>query len=53
MAYNDWPILVLEEWQDTRATLHMWAQIVGKIRLKLAPLVNHWWNVPLYVQPAG
>ena len=50
---NDWPILILEEWQDTLATLHMWTQIVGKIRMKQAPLVNHWWNVTLYVSARG
>jgi len=48
-----WPALPLEEWQDTYATLHMWTQIVGKIRLALTPLINHWWNVPLYVTPRG
>ncbi len=53
MSNNTWPSLVLEEWQDTLATLHMWTQIVGKIRLKLTPLVNHWWNVPLYVSARG
>jgi hypothetical protein len=49
----NWPDLVLEEWQDTLATLHLWTQIVGKIRLKTTPLVNHWWNVPLYVSARG
>lgn len=44
-----WPALSLEQWKDTYATLHMWTQIVGKIRLALTPLINHWWNVPLYV----
>jgi hypothetical protein len=39
--------------QDTYATLHMWTQIIGKIRMKLTPLVNHWWNVPLYVSSRG
>jgi hypothetical protein len=48
-----WPALSLEAWKDTYATLHMWAQIVGKVRLRLAPLVNHWWNVPLYVTARG
>src|SRR6476646_723869 len=48
-----WPSLPLAEWQDTCATLHMWTQIVGKIRLALTPLVNHWWNVPLYVATHG
>ncbi len=48
-----WPELILEDWQDTLATVHMWTQIVGKIRLELTPLVNHWWNVPLYVSARG
>jgi hypothetical protein len=50
---NNWPELILEEWQDTLATLHMWMQIVGKIRLKQTPLINHWWNAPLYVTARG
>ena len=48
-----WPTLPLEEWKDTCATLHMWTQIVGKIRLAQTPLVNHWWNVTLYVSSRG
>ena len=48
-----WPVLPLASWRDTCATLHMWTQVVGKIRLALTPLVNHWWNVPLYVTPRG
>ncbi len=48
-----WPALPLDSWKDTYATLHMWTQIVGKIRLRLTPLVNHWWNVPLYVTSRG
>ena len=48
-----WPSLPLLEWQDTRDTLHMWTQIVGKTRLALAPMENHWWNVPLYVSARG
>ena len=48
-----WPSLPLDDWKDTYATLHMWTQIVGKVRLKLTPLVNHWWNVPLYVTARG
>ena len=48
-----WPELRLRDWQDTYATLHMWTQIVGKIRLELTPRVNHWWNVPLYLSPRG
>jgi hypothetical protein len=48
-----WPSLPLAEWRDTYATLHMWTQIVGKIRLAQSPLVNHWWNVPLYLDARG
>jgi hypothetical protein len=48
-----WPALPLEAWEPTRATLHMWTQIVGKVRLALSPYVNHWWQVPLYVSPRG
>jgi hypothetical protein len=48
-----WPSLPLEAWQETRATLHMKMQIVGKIRSALTPLINHWWNVPLYVSCRG
>lgn len=48
-----WPALPLESWEDTCRTLHMWTQIVGKVRLALTPLVNHWWNVPLYVSARG
>jgi Family of unknown function (DUF5996) len=48
-----WPALPLDSWRDTCATLHMWTQIVGKVRLRLTPLVNHWWNVPLYVTARG
>ena len=48
-----WPALPYEEWKDTCETLHMYAQVVGKVRLALAPPVNHWWHVPLYVDAAG
>jgi len=48
-----WPALPFRLWKDTYATLHMWTQIVGKIRLALTPLINHWWNVPLYVNARG
>ena len=50
---NCWPSLPLSSWQSTRDTLHMWTQIVGKVRLALTPLINHWWNVPLYVSARG
>jgi hypothetical protein len=48
-----WPPLPLQEWSETRDTLHMWTQIVGKTRLALAPMVNHWWHVALYVSTRG
>jgi hypothetical protein len=48
-----WPELVYGDWQGSCATLHLWTQIVGKIRLTLAPPVNHWWHVPLYVTSRG
>jgi len=50
---SDWPALPLEDWKDTYATLHMYSQIVGKVRLALAPRLNHWWSVPLYVDARG
>jgi hypothetical protein len=50
---ESWPALPLKAWQDTRDTLHMWTQIVGKVRLALTPLINHWWNVPLYISDRG
>lgn len=49
----EWPALPLDEWEPTYRTLHMWTQIVGKVRLTLSPLVNHWWNCALYVTPRG
>ena len=48
-----WPTLRVDDWTATRDTLHMWTQIIGKIRLSRAPLVNHWWQVTLYVSPRG
>jgi hypothetical protein len=48
-----WPALPLAEWEDTYRTLHLWTQIVGKVRLGLTPLVNHFWNVALYVNTRG
>ncbi|HXU37005.1 MAG TPA: DUF5996 family protein [Blastocatellia bacterium] len=48
-----WPELPVKDWQDTYATLHMWTQIVGKIRLAQTPLVNHWWNTTLYLTSRG
>src|ERR1700737_411121 len=48
-----WPARPLAEWKDTYATLHMWTQIVGKIRLALSPPVNHFWGSALYVTARG
>ncbi len=48
-----WPALPVAGWSGTRDTVHMWTQIVGKVRLALAPAENHWWNVPLYVDAVG
>ena len=50
---EDWPALPWASWSDTCATLQLWTQIVGKIRLAQAPMVNHWWQVPLYVTARG
>jgi Family of unknown function (DUF5996) len=50
---DPWPSLPFEAWRDTCATLHMWTQVVGKIRMAHAPAVNHWWHVPLYVTCRG
>jgi uncharacterized protein DUF5996 len=52
-ASNPWPALPFAEWADTAATLHMWTQIVGKIRLTLSPWTNHSWHVTLYVTARG
>jgi hypothetical protein len=48
-----WPALPLAAWQSTFETLHMWTQIVGKTRLALAPMENHWWQIALYLTPRG
>ncbi len=50
---DQWPELPLAAWQDTYDTLHMWTQIVGKIRMTLTPLINHYWNATLYVSARG
>src|SRR5258708_7909239 len=50
---GDWPDLPLAAWADSCATLHLWTQVVGKIRLAHAPMVNHWWQVPLYLTSRG
>lgn len=48
-----WPELPWHEWGDSLATLHMWTQVVGKVRLAAAPPASHWWHVPLYVSSRG
>jgi hypothetical protein len=50
---EDWPALAYADWADTAQTLHLWTQVVGKVRLALTPAVNHWWHVPLYVTARG
>jgi hypothetical protein len=50
---DPWPRLPVAGWQETRDTVHMWTQIVGKVRLALAPTTNQWWHVPLYVDAVG
>ena len=50
---ESWPELPYEAWKDTYATLHMWTQIAGKIRLVQTPWLNHSWHVVLYVSPRG
>ncbi len=50
---NAFPALPLDEWEDTYDTLHLYLQIIGKIRLKLFPKINHWWHVPFYVSTRG
>jgi hypothetical protein len=52
-AQSEWPALKVADWAPTRDTLHMYSQIVGKIRMAHMPLVNHWWQVPLYVSTRG
>lgn len=48
-----WPALPYEEWRDTCQTLHLWTQVVGKVRMELSPFLNHWWHVALYVTSRG
>jgi hypothetical protein len=52
-AKPQWLDLPLAAWSETCATLHLWTQIVGKVRIALTPLVNHWWNSTLYVTSRG
>lgn len=50
---ESWPALPFEAWRDTCETLHLWMQIVGKVRMELSPFVNHWWHVTLFITPRG
>lgn len=50
---DPWPPLPLADWQATYDTIHMWSQIVGKVRMALAPMTNHWWQVVMYVTARG
>lgn len=50
---SEWPELAYDAWTDTRATLHLWTQVIGKIRLAQTPWLNHSWHVPLYVTARG
>jgi hypothetical protein len=50
---HPWPAIPLEEWQDTLDTLHLWAQVIGKIKLRRAPIANHWWNATLLLTSRG
>ena len=52
-SVEDWPELRYDQWSDTLETLHMYSQIVGKVRLECTPWLNHSWHVPLYVTPGG
>jgi len=53
VTVEGWPRLRVADWVDTRDTLHLWTQIVGKVRLAHAPMLNHWWHATLYVSPRG
>jgi len=51
--FDLWPELPVAEWEATRDTVHLWTQIVGKVRMALEPPLNHWWHTTLYVSPSG
>ncbi|HMK79910.1 MAG TPA: DUF5996 family protein, partial [Xanthobacteraceae bacterium] len=53
IASKAWPALAYADWQDTCNTLHLWTQIIGKVKLALAPMVNHWWGIVLFVTARG
>ena len=51
--FDFWPSLPYGEWRETYEALHMWTQVVGKVKLSMNPYLNHWWQVPLYVDARG
>lgn len=53
MPTDIWPSLPLDAWQDTYTTLHLWTQVVGKVRLVQTPWINHSWHVPFYLTVRG
>lgn len=53
VLHQAWPELPWTEWQPTISTVHMWTQVVGKVRMALAPPLNHWWHITLYVSSRG
>jgi hypothetical protein len=53
MNDSRWPEMTLTSWEDTRDALHLWTQVVGKVRLDREPMLNHWWQVTLYVSARG
>src|SRR4051794_7281619 len=52
-THEPWPAIPAAGWQDTRDTLHLYTQVIGKIRLANEPLANHWWNTTLYLTARG
>jgi hypothetical protein len=50
---TEWPALRVDEWVETRDTLHLWTQVIGKVRTANEPVISHWWNVPLYLTARG
>src|SRR5678809_828502 len=51
--HNPWPAPAYADWQDTCGTLHLWTQVIGKVKLALAPLSNRWWGIVLFVTARG
>ncbi|TMA34485.1 MAG: hypothetical protein E6J87_06685 [Deltaproteobacteria bacterium] len=50
---DPWPAIPLAEWEDTLATLHLWSQVIGKVKLRRAPIANHWWGSTLLLTSRG